>query len=209
MYVYSGQAVNASGTQVATTNRLQRIDEVEAPFTNGAWQGFGSHAVGGADLIGGAGRDLAVAHPRVSRVQLYRDGTASGFNTAAANVLNLVGETTNFGRTMAMADLNGDGAQDLVVGSNACVSACSDGFAGGAWIFYNRRPAVPEYDLSTDTSAFSTTRLMKDFSVTSNSDLLGFGVTTGDYNGDGVADVAVSDPFVPSAPGQGKIYVRY
>ncbi|HVE87179.1 MAG TPA: VCBS repeat-containing protein [Myxococcales bacterium] len=208
LYLFSGSSVNGSPTaSVAAGTRLQRIDET--PVTDASWRGFGSFALGGLDLIGGLGKDLAVGYPLQSRVQIYRDGNASGFDTTSANVLKIVGRTSSFGRGMAVADLNQDGQPDLVVATNACVSLCSDGFTGGAWVFYNRRPATPEYDLSSDDAAFSTTRLMRDFSATGSSDGLGLGIATGDFNGDGIPDIAVSDPVIPSAPGRGKVYVRY
>lgn len=207
MYVYSGAAVNGGGTSVPASARLQRIDE--AAGADLTWRGFGSAALGGLNLIAGAARDLAVGYPLLHRVQIYGDGTAAGFDTAPSNVLTIDGQSASFGRGLAVADLNADGQPDLVVATNACVSVCADKFPGGAWIFYNRRPSTPEYDLSSDDAAFSTTRLMKDFSVTANSDALGLGIATGDFNGDGISDVAVSDNLVPSTNGPGKIYVRY
>ena len=205
LYVYSGAAVNGGGTSVPASARLQRIDE--APGADISWRGFGSFAVGGFDLIAGAARDLAVGYPLLHRVQIYADGSTTGFGTAPS--LTIDAKTSSFGRGMAVADVNGDGQPDLVVATNACRTACGDGFAGGAWVFYNRRPSAPEYDLSTDDAAFSTTRLMKDFAVTSDSDALGLNVAAGDFNGDGIADVAVSDNLIPGTNGPGKIYVRY
>jgi large repetitive protein len=207
MYVYSGASVNGGGTPVPANARLQRIDH--PPGVDLSWRGFGSFAVGGFNLIAGAGRDLAIGYPLEHKVQIYGDGSSNGFSVAPSNILTIDAKTSSFGRGMALADLNGDGQQDLVVATNACRTACGDGFPGGAWVFYNRRPSTPEYDLSTDDAAFSTTRLMKDLNVTADSDSLGLGVAAGDFNGDGIADVAVSDNLVPGTNGPGKIYVRY
>jgi hypothetical protein len=102
-----------------------------------------------------------------------------------------VGNEDQFGRTLAIADLNGDGKGEIVAGAHV---GDGGGLGDSGW--------VRVFDGATGT-------LLHQFNGTASPDHFGIRVATGDVNGDGQTDVIVGAEWgtLPGTP-PGSGYVR-
>jgi hypothetical protein len=171
-YVFSGEAVRASSTPTAipATSALQRLTQPVGTEAS-SFNGFGMAALGGLNLVGGAGLDLVVSRARANTLFLYADGGPTGFGAAQT----LLG-SGNFGNSLASGDINGDGRLDLVIGTDQLDQ-------GSAWIFYNSATGFDGL-----TGQYNQARL-----VSASAKSLGVSVAVGDFNADGKPDVAAGD----------------
>jgi hypothetical protein len=132
--------------------------------------GFGAAGIGGVSFTGGATPDVVVSSAIPGNVFLYTT-TASGVNSTPVATLNQQG---HLGWTMASADINGDGKPDLVVGTNNATGY-------GAFVYLNQGSSP--YFVNTPSAEIQN----------SGDSFFGYGLTTGDFQVAGSADVAVAD----------------
>lgn len=198
LYVFSGAAIASSPTAVPASSALQILQQTApaSPPPVGAINGFASDAVGNARFFGG--KDLAVGYPAVDQVMLYRQ-QGTGFPAAPAITITGGGR---FGNTLAVGDVNADGRPDLIVGTNNNVSG--GGILTGGWIMYNTGVLGAEFDTRW-AEGFNQSRVLKDPNDASTPNAMGISVAAGDFNKDGLIDVAVAD----HRSGTGKVYIRY
>ncbi len=172
LYVYSGSTV-LSQPSPTFADALQVLHQgPDRP--SGGTGGFSTDAIGGVNLAGGPGRDLAVGMSTEHRVFVYRDGDATGFPTAPLMIQGY----QRFGISLAQGDLNGDGLLDLAVGQNLTAG-------GSAFVLYNRGIPGAEFDTVVGDGFFQ--------SKVSSTSALGISVTVLDFNGDGKPDLAAGD----------------
>jgi large repetitive protein len=171
-YLFSGEAVRTSPapTAIRADSALQRLTQPVGTEAS-SFNGFGMAALGGVNLIGGAGVDLVVSRARTNTLFLYADGGPTGFGTPQT----ILG-SGNFGNSLAAGDINGDGRVDLVIGTDQTNQ-------GSAWIFYNTATGF-----DTLTGQFNQARL-----VGPEAKALGVSVAVGDFNADGKPDIAAGD----------------
>ncbi|MCH7484686.1 MAG: FG-GAP repeat protein [Chloroflexi bacterium] len=116
---------------------------------------------------------------------------AAGFVVYGASVGD------NLGLSVAVADLNDDGVDDLIVGAPG-VTAGADPRTdqGRAYVFFGSAALRGSVDLASDEPAF-------DFVLTGAEGFsrVGQALTSGDVNGDGVADLVAGAPFAGREPG--------
>ncbi|XXF76759.1 VCBS repeat-containing protein [Myxococcaceae bacterium GXIMD 01537] len=184
LYVYSGATVRSLAS-LTSANALQSLTQGPYNATSNSLSGFGVEALGGLNLAGGAGLDLAVSYASQSKVYVYRDGGAAGF-TSAPFVIQGSGV---FGNALAGADFNEDGRIDLAIGQNRNPG-------GSAFVFYNSGTSGAEFD-ATLGGGFLQSRLESDTS-------LGISLSVLDFNGDGKPDLAAGDS--QSNPGRVVVY---
>lgn len=187
-----------------------RVDDLDATYpihidpityssgwsANGPSGGYYGRSVAGIGDVNFDGyADIAVGAPEYSaskgRVYVYH-GSASGISTSAAATLDGANALGYFGRSVDGAgDVNGDGFDDLVVGSNGVSSN-----TGAAYIYYGSATGVGTVGMTTLTG-------------TANSQF-GFAVSSaGDVNRDGYDDVLVGAFAVGSPDNIGAVYVYH
>jgi len=131
----------------------------------------------------GSASDLVVSNGDADTVQVFVDGTATGFPTTAA--ATITGSTVDFGAFLFSADFNGDGKNDIGVSDQ--------GTASNVWVFYNH---TNSFDPNAATAGFHQ-------SLLSGTALFGYQVAVGDFDNNGKPDIAVGD----ATDGVGKVTV--
>lgn len=154
-----------------------------------------SHIVGATgDFDGDGFADVVVGMPfsdgeryDAGRVLIYR-GTSSGLDTTPARVFSGVSRDEEFGMAIEVADLTGDGLDDLLIGSRRADPTRRD--IGAVYVYEGVMGEL-----------FSETPVRNFFGVNSF-DLFGDDIEVCDFNGDGLQDLAVSSPFGQDPDGE-------
>jgi hypothetical protein len=117
------------------------------------------------------------------------------------------GGNTGFGRSLAAAEINGDGLTDLVIGAHA-----ADENRGRAYVAFGKADTSPitASDIVAGAGGFAMQAEDNQSEVVCCSET-GLSVGAGDINGDGLDDIVVAAPFMDLA-GQlhtGRTYVVF
>ena len=119
----------------------------------------------------------------------------------AEMVFSGVSQDAGLGETVAVGDINGDGFEDLILGSPGAFLG-----AGAVYVTYGRAGGfTPQIDLVNPT--FTTTAIP---GIEAGA-AFGASVATGDLNGDGFDDIIAGAPDADpdSKPGAGSVFVVY
>jgi hypothetical protein len=167
-----------------------------------AWDRFGWELIVG-DFNGDGFDDLGVGAPwetgtvRFSGAITVIFGSAAGLTATGARFIReaqVIGEIENdlMGRSLAAGDLNGDNFDELIVGfPNWDTNRADDEhWLYGLVVIINGSPAGPDLN---DMTAWKEIDLCNSQQMTGG-ELLGAAITTADYNGDGIDDLAVGLP---------------
>ena len=178
------------------------------------WELGKSLAVGNFNGDGLA--DIAVGAPQASpngvkgsgNVYILTAVSADGVKSApqaASVILFGTGENDFLGSKLAMGDLNGDGKSDLIIGASGADASANRPNTGAVFVIYGGtslqgRPA--------DLSIYGAGAVQDQ-----HPDALGSSLAVGDFNGDGIADLAVGAPGADIADSRrdplGAVYVIF
>jgi hypothetical protein len=166
-------------------------------------------AVAVGDVSGDGIADILIGSPRSSGVQNSRlnsgevavvlggvDLPATFQVRNAAHTFYAATESARLGTSVAVADLDGDGVGDIVMGAPEADAPGSG--EGGVFVFYGGARLA-------DDSSFDLATVRPDISIwgAETGARLGRALATGDFNGDGIPDLAVG------APGEGDSFGRH
>lgn len=166
------------------TVRIQAVEGQGFPRARAGNAFFVASAVGPGDIDGDGRPDAVFAlpdddfHANTGGVVLVYSGAAGALTSTPARALG--GETRGeeFGRGLAVADLDGDGKAELIIGAARADVGASDG--GAVYIY------------GGIASGFFSAQPIKILSGRTGGDLFGSAVAVCDFNGDGRKDLAIA-----------------
>jgi hypothetical protein len=159
---------------------------------------------GVADLAVGAPGETVGSADHAGAVSVL-NGSAGGLTTVGGRLLTQVGGAVEpfdlFGVAVAAGDFNGNGVADLAVGANG-EGVGSVASAGAVSVLYGSASGL---------SSVAGRLFTQVGGVPETQDLWGWPLAAGDFNGNGVADLAVGAPFedVGSVADAGAVSVLY
>jgi FG-GAP repeat len=167
---------------------------------------FYGDALASGDMDGDGNDELAVGAPGEDRVRIYdgansKAGAFSSWTTFGEATKGIPGKKHNgelFGESLVMGDFNDDGTADLAVGIPYDYD--DRGYSSGAVVVVPGKNGTGP-NLSKATRWSPATKGIKGkphpFTVNDLSDSFGRTLAAGDFDGNGVADLAVSAVGVP------------
>jgi hypothetical protein len=191
-------------TRALDSDGAEAGDHFGFALTSGDFNGDGM-----ADLAIGAPGDAGTVANAGAVYILY--GSTSGLTTTGAQrwtqaSLGGTDQTgANFGSALAAGDFNGDGHADLAIGvPNATVNGVAN--AGAVYAVYGSGGG-----LGVAGNQYWTQESLNNGSVSQAGDLFGSALAVGDFNGDGMADLAIGAPgkTIGAAAGAGAVDVVY
>lgn len=159
------------------------------------------------DVNGDGYIDMAVSGSSggLGLVYIFHSSGTAGITTTLVSSASryIAGGITseNFGKSISLGDINGDGYADLVVGAPNYSGAGAN--RGAVYVFHSSGTAA---GITTSVSGFASTMIIG----AANGDLLGSSISTGDINGDGYADLIAGAPMAtPNATplSKGRVYI--
>ena len=191
----AGLAVDATGT--ARDDQYFAQDTAGVPGSAEAGDGFGAATAWG-DFDDDGCADLAVGSPGENDgtglvTILY--GSMAGIGTAGAQTLSVAGlfgsganaPDQEFGDALTVADLDGDGADDLAIGAPA-LRVCRGGRGRGCGGLRGHRRAETG---GVRSAALLTPNTAGVPGTAAENDFFGAALTTGDFDGDDRAELAI------------------
>lgn len=176
VYLVSSSAMLDAGTQpfTVTDRAFQTISRPQ--LGNPLAIAFGAAVVGNIDVKGAVAKDLVITSRKEQALFIYQDGTPTTFGNPAPGITG----GTNFGSTLLTPDLNKDGVVDLVSSEIS-----PTGSPVNVWVLYNHAKGYDSAVGQFYSSVFTGT--------TAAAGGIGTSLASGDFNGDGVVDLALSD----------------
>ena len=193
VYVFHSSSTGITATAAAAANRILiggcMGDIYGDSITQGDFNGDGY----GDLAVGAYGAGCAT---QAGRVYVYQSAGTTGIPAAATTTI--AGETNGdrLGSSLAAGDINGDGYADLVAGAERLDGGGTD--RGRVYVFHSGASGIT----ATDVTGAATSIL-----GTSSFDELGSAAATGDFNGDGYADVAAGALRYNAGANQGRVYL--
>jgi hypothetical protein len=121
-----------------------------------------------------------------SRIISAPSGTAALWST--------LGSMTGFGNGLAAADMNGDGFDELIVGSPTDTNG---GYTNAGKVYFYATSSAEIGNLPAPTSSLTQTSDAGSYGLTNYTFYGGNVVKIGDVNGDGFADIAITNNVAP------------
>ena len=91
----------------------------------------------------------------------------------------------NLGFVVAAGDVNGDGTEDVLVGARFATTTAAAGGAGEAYVIFGSSSLEGTVDIAQGQQDFT-------IAGASEGDFLGYALTAGDINGDGIDDIVAA-----------------
>jgi hypothetical protein len=214
--VRGGAHLRSANLDLSTTSTLH------ASFLGALPEASAGYSIALGNIISSSNSDLLIGSingggPKGDREQSGLVTIIPGAETLFGRTIDLATEPGSLrvhgasagdalGYAIDVADLDGDGAAELLLSAIGATGAASRPLSGVAYAL-NASLIEPDTDLANFTPSLTLIGAREN-------DLLGYGGVTGDFDGDGVADVAWSawgaaDPANVAAPRTGVVVILF